>query len=136
MPRPLVFSGNDLPAAETVVNIEEAPEINRADSWRFLGAEADKLEGVLAYSPLLLAIKGSKQWQFERARDKLAASSSSPSQAGPARTACIIAIRQDPNNDLSFMIRTSYEAGWSIVQYLNFDDSARVPGAHGGVTST
>ena len=83
--------------------------------FQFLEAKTDRLEAVLADSLMLKAMKASRQWRWERGRDALL----SPSDG--MRTDSIVAMIPNTDaQDISFVLRVGYKAGWQILQYLDF----------------
>ncbi|KAK5093391.1 hypothetical protein LTS08_008922 [Lithohypha guttulata] len=86
---------------------------------QFSAAEANRLEGVFGPSPLLEAVKRSRQWRWERAKDEIS------SNLRQQQTDCMIALIPDSNDqDFSFVIRVGYSVGWQIVKYLNYGESS------------
>lgn len=82
-----------------------------------LSADVNKLDEVLTGETLLAAVKGSRQWLWERDRDR-----ETPADV-VARTDCLIAMIPDSNEDMSFVIRAGYQEGRSIAAILGFQRS-------------
>jgi hypothetical protein len=81
------------------------------------GADANRLEKLFENSPILDAIKTSRQWRWERMKD---ASSRQLQQ----HTDCIIAlISGSQSQDISFVIKVGAWAGWQINEYLQYNSS-------------
>jgi hypothetical protein len=85
---------------------------------QFLEARGERLDAVLADSPMLKAMKVGRQWCWERQRDAVVP------ESNELRTDSIIAIIPDNvAQDISFILRVGYRAGWEILQYLDFRSS-------------
>ena len=86
---------------------------------QFSAGRADRLCGVLLNSPVLEALRTSRQWGWERQTD---AASPSPEK----RTSCIIAVVPNNNElDITFIMRVGNRAGWEIVKYMDFSSSSQ-----------
>ncbi|KAH7201158.1 hypothetical protein DER44DRAFT_748304 [Fusarium oxysporum] len=101
------------------------PEIDHLDippdhvpKIQFSGAHGGRLGAVLADSPMLKAMKVGRQWCWERQRDAVTPG------ATEMRTDAIMAMIPDtPTQDITFVLRVGYWAGWEITKYLGFGSS-------------
>jgi len=103
---------------DEVIDPNELLAVQRHIVIQFTAANVHRLEGLLANSPLLKAIKNSRQWRGERSKD---GTSVRPYQQ---QTDCIIAlIPGSKSQDFSFMIRVGYWSGWTVTEYLQYGNS-------------
>ncbi|KAH8752835.1 hypothetical protein F5883DRAFT_576142 [Diaporthe sp. PMI_573] len=117
-PEPLVLKPESLVHPSLDRNVASPDADPNRPVFQFLEARGDKLTGVLPNSALLLALQTGRQWCWERS---CAVASTAPDQR---RTNSIVAMV--PNNDqqdISFILRVGYKAGWEIVKYLDFRSS-------------
>lgn len=88
---------------------------------QFSEAQGGRLGAVLADSPMLKAMKVGRQWCWERQRDAVTPG------ATEMRTDAIIAMIPDTDTqDITFVLRVGYWAGWEIIKYLGFGSSVDV----------
>ncbi|KAF4475377.1 hypothetical protein CGGC5_v016034 [Colletotrichum fructicola Nara gc5] len=108
------------------------PELNSGDSapdltrkrplFQFSAARGDKL--IRIWPAFYQAVRTARQWCWERQKD--AAQDARPN-TDEERTDCVVALIPDNDNeDISFVFRVGYKAGWEIVQYLEFE-STNIP---------
>ncbi|EXM13998.1 hypothetical protein RAB80_018270 [Fusarium oxysporum f. sp. vasinfectum] len=91
--------------------------ITKTVAYQLVGARSDRLIQVLRHSAMLQAITVSYQWNFERRQEKV-------SPASEMRTDAIVAmIPKDNKQDISFVLRVGYRAGWEIVEHLDLRSS-------------
>lgn len=82
---------------------------------QFSAANADRMERILGNSPLLQAIKNSRQWRWERSKDRASL------EFGKQQTDCMIAlIPLSRSQDFSFVMRVGYQTGWAMTKYLQY----------------
>ncbi|EXK77768.1 hypothetical protein FOQG_17537 [Fusarium oxysporum f. sp. raphani 54005] len=115
----LQFSRELLDAAiNEEMDPNEIPDVEpRKIVMQMTGADANRLEKLLENSPLLDAIKTSRQWRWERMKDL-------SSRQLRQHTNCIIAlISGSQSQDISFVIKVGAWAGWQINEYLEYDGS-------------
>lgn len=92
--------------------------INPDIVMQFTSAEIERLESLFGNSPLLQAIKASRQWRWERAND-------ATSLQSRGQTNCMIAlIPGSEMEDFSYVIRVGYKAGRKITEYLQYGESS------------
>ncbi|SCO12722.1 uncharacterized protein FFE2_12671 [Fusarium fujikuroi] len=85
---------------------------------QFSEAHGGRLGAVLGDSPMLKAMKVGRQWCWERQRDAVTQG------ATEMRTDAIIAmIPGTATQDITFVLRVGYWAGWEITKYLGFGSS-------------
>lgn len=115
---PLVFEKEVLGEGEEIDPDEPLDAVPRQVVIQFVAAKANRLEGVLQNSPLLQAIKASRQWRWERSKDGTSLKSHQQ------QTDCMIAlIPGSTSQDFSFVIRVGYWTGWRITKYLEYGES-------------
>ncbi|KAH6883890.1 hypothetical protein B0T10DRAFT_136942 [Thelonectria olida] len=100
------------------INLNETPDVGpRNVVMQFTRAEVKRLEELFRGSPFLPAIKASRQWRWERARE-------ATSSQSEARTDCMIALVPGSEmQDFSFAVRVGYEAGMKIAERLFYGQS-------------
>ncbi|KAK7398730.1 hypothetical protein QQX98_011892 [Neonectria punicea] len=115
---PLILSPEVLAPPETD-HFDVPPDlIPKTVAIQFLEARGERLEDVLADSPMLQAMKAGRQWRWERQRDAVF------SESSEIRTDSIIAMIPDVDTqDISFVLRVGYKAGWEILKHLDFRSS-------------
>ncbi|RMJ05318.1 hypothetical protein CDV36_014000 [Fusarium kuroshium] len=82
---------------------------------QFFNARSERLDTVLGDSAMLQAMKTSRQWCWERRREAL-----TMEQNGLRTDSIIAMIPRDDAQDISFILRVGFKAGWEIVRQLEF----------------
>ncbi|EWZ78834.1 hypothetical protein FOCG_18081 [Fusarium oxysporum f. sp. radicis-lycopersici 26381] len=94
---------------------------SRGVPTQLVNARVDHLKDILGPSAMFQAVTLSQQWLFERWQENV-------SPAGEMRTDAIVAmIPKDKTQDISFLLRVGYRAGWEIVQHLDLLRSSQEP---------
>ncbi|CVK85173.1 uncharacterized protein FMAN_02073 [Fusarium mangiferae] len=96
--------------------IPHAAERGRA-VIQMIGADASRVEKLFENSPILDAIKTSRQWRWERLKD------ASSGQLQQQTNSIIALVYPNEINDISLVIKVGYMAGWEINTYLKYDSS-------------
>ncbi|KAI5456130.1 hypothetical protein BGZ63DRAFT_96145 [Mariannaea sp. PMI_226] len=91
------------------------PNLSQRDVvMQFSSADTKHLEKLFENSPILIAIKASHQWRWERANDL----------DKNSQTDCMVAlIPRSEEQDFSFVLRVGYKAGKRIHDYLQYGAS-------------
>ncbi|KAL7794234.1 hypothetical protein V8C37DRAFT_72717 [Trichoderma ceciliae] len=116
----LMFDADVFSSLETTEDADEPPDHNPKGSvFHLFGAMPERLDRLLEGSPLLKAIKASRQWRWERKRS---------SASGKARTDTIVAlVANSTAQDTSLVLKVGYQTGRTIIRYLGLESSQEVP---------
>lgn len=86
--------------------------------FQFAEARSDRLKEVLGRSSMFKAIEAGHQWCWERRQEV-----ESPLTSEMRTNSIVAMISNDDTQDISFVLRVGYQAGYQIVKFLDFRSS-------------